>query len=280
MDCARFEELMFASLDGPLAVADEEARSIHAAGCARCGALERLMLTEAPVPGAAAPEDLLESILIATSPSWARTFERLDRELPGLAHVQPDAAFVTDVLAATTGAAAREAAAAAREAAAAPTEAAAAGPSTMEGAATFRAPRRVRGTDRLAAAWGALLRRPRLAFEGAYIGALALILLVGTPAWSLSISPAKLLSEIREERIAPAMRSVNGHVEPVVTSAGESASGLVTGIWSRARARGSELWSSGVGTTVDRGRAWWCAGFDCETDPSNEPERDPSRRNP
>ena len=183
MDCSSFEELMFAALNGPLAGPDEEARKTHAAGCARCGARERLMSTEEPVPAAAAPEDLLESILIATSPAWARTFERLDRELPGLAHVQPDAAFVTDVLAATTGAAAREAAAATREAAAAPR--AATVPSTSEEAASFRAPRRVRRIDRFAAAWEALLRRPRLAFEGAYIGALALILLVGTPAWSL-----------------------------------------------------------------------------------------------
>ncbi len=278
MDCARFEELMFASLDGPLAAPDEEARTIHATGCARCGALERLLSTEDPVPGAAAPEDLLESILIATSPSWARTFERLDRELPGLAHVQPDAAIVTDVLAATTGAAARDAAAAARETAAAPR--AAATRSNAAGAATFPAPRRVRATDRLATAWDALLRRPRLAFEGAYVGALALILLVGTPAWSLSISPAELITEIREERIEPAMQSVTQRVEPIVASAGESVSGLVTRIWSTARARGNELWSTSVETTVDSGRALWCARFDCETDPSNEPERDPSRRNP
>jgi hypothetical protein len=229
------------------------------------------MSTEAPVPGAAAPEDLLESILIATSPSWARTFERLDRELPGLAQVQPDAAFVADVLAVTTGAAAREAAPATRAIAAL---------STTDGAATFQAPRPVRATDRLAAAWDALLRRPRLAFEGAYVGALTLILLVGTPAWSLSISPAEMLTEIREERIAPALQSVNQRVEPVVASAGESVSGLVTGIWSTARRRGSELWSTSVETTVDRGRALWCAGFDCETDPSNETEPDPSRRNP
>lgn len=247
MDCARFEELMFASLDAPMAAPDEEARRIHASGCARCGALERLMSTEAPVPEAAAPEGLLESILIATSPSWARTFERLDRELPELAQVQPDAAFVTDVLAVTTGAAAGKA------------------------AATPRA---------MAAAWDALLRRPRLAFEGAYVGALTLILLVGTPAWSLSISPAEMLTEIRQERIAPALHSVNQRVEPVVASAGESVSGLVTGIWSTARTRGSELWSTGVETTVDLGRALWCAGFDCETDPSNETEPDPSRRNP
>ncbi len=278
MDCARFEELMFASLDGALTAPDEEARRIHAAGCDRCAALERLVSTDAPVPEATAPEDLLESILIATSPGWARTFERLDRELPGLAQLQPDAAFITDVLAATTGAAAGKAAATPRAMAAS---------STTEEAAAFRAPRRVRGTDRLArisqrvtAARDALLRRPRLAFEGAYIGALALILVVGTPAWSLSISPTELLSEIRQERIEPAMQSINQRVEPVVASAGESVSGLVTGIWSTARARGSELWSISVETTVDGGRALWCAGFDCETDPSNEPERDPSRRNP
>lgn len=277
MDCSSFEELMFAALNGPLAGPDEEARKTHAAGCARCGALERLMSTEEPVPAAAAPEDLLESILIATSPAWARTFERLDRELPGLAHVQPDAAFVTDVLAATTGAAAREAAATARDTAIVPRAAA---PSTAEGSATFRAPRRVRRIDRFAAAWEALLRRPRLAFEGAYIGALALILLVGTPAWSLSISPAELITEIREERIEPALQSVNQRVEPVVTSASESVLGLVTGVWSTARARGSELWSTSVKTTVDRGLALWCAGFDCEIDPSSDPERDPTRRNP
>ena len=276
MDCSSFEELMFAALDGPLAGPDEEARRMHAAGCTRCGALERLMSTEHPVPAAAAPEDLLESILIATSPAWARTFARLNRELPGLADVQPDAAFVTDVLAATTGAAAREAAAAAGEAAAAPR--ATTVPSTSEEAASFRAPRRVRGTDRLAAAWEALLQRPRLAFEGAYIGALALILLVGTPAWSLSISPAALITEFREERIEPALQSVNRRVEPIVAAAGENVSSFLTGVWSTARGRGSELWSTSVKTTVDRGRALWCAGFDCEIDPSNEPESDPSRR--
>lgn len=276
MDCARFEELMFASLDGPLAAPDEEPRRIHAAGCARCAALERLMSTEVPVREAAAPEDLLESILIATSPGWARTFERLDRELPGLAQLQPDAAFVADVLAATTGAAAGEAAAG--EAAA--TLRAMAASSATEGATPFSAPRPVPAIDRLAATWEALLRRPRLALEGAYIGALALILLVGTPAWSLSISPAELLSEIREERIEPALQSVNARVEPVVASAGESVAGLVTGIWSTARTRGSEMWRIGMETTVDNGRALWCAGFDCEIDPSSETEPDPSRRNP
>ena len=287
MDCTRFEELWFAALDGPhtgaearrVYGAEETARRAHAAGCARCSALERLVSAAATKPEAEPPEDLLESILAATSPAWARTFARLDRELPDMAEVRPDPTFVADVLAATSGAAPSDASATALQTT----------PARPTAPIVRRRPASPR-LDRLATAWEALVRRPRLAFEGAYVGAVVLMLVVGTPAWSLSVSPAELLTEIRADRVEPAVQSVNQRVEPVVQSvsdyvvpvvaSGRSVAGAATNAWSSVGALGTEFWSNTVEAGIERGRTYWCDSFGCEPPQPVDPETDTSRRNP
>ncbi len=255
MDCPRCEELMFASLDGPLSPADEEARSTHAAGCISCRALEKLMLTDAPALHAVPPADFVESVLIATSPGWARTFERLDSELTELAMAEPDDDFVADVLAATTGMSLGAT-------------------STATSGTTWAAM-----ADHLAATWDSLLRRPRLAFEGAYVGALVLVLIVGTPAWSLSISPTKFINEIRQERVEPMVASVSQRVEPVVSSAGASVSGFVSGTWSDAKTEAREF-RGGIQAAIGRSRDLWCETIGCDIDPTTEQaEGNSTRRN-
>jgi len=282
VDCARCEELLIASLDGR-AVASEEnvpkagrgdaqgadseaevdmagdtaALRTHLTGCGRCREFERLL---AGAPEAVPPADLSESILAATSSRWALVFERLDADLPALASMEPDAAFMNDVLAATSGRGEvgfqQEHTDRARFDAFRP---------LLAGYRRFAA-RGARPAIRpyLSALWQRLARRPRLALEGAWVGALALLLLVGVQAPRLDASPVDALAEIRQERVEPAIDSAFDQLVEL---------GSQTRAAATARARG--VWANRLVPVIEAGRRVWCESFGCEPtdDNTNESNR-------
>lgn len=197
MDCHRFEETLFASLDGPLDAGVEQRMREHAASCCRC------------------------------------------RDLPALiGEMDPGAHFVAEVLWATVG------------------------------------------VPRVVSLWERLMRRRRLAFEGAYAGTLALFLVLGVPGSPLSDLGGRALAEVRHEgvQVESAVRrgiqelTVAGHRQ-WASSAGQVAgyvepcSGLLfqelslkkgLGCWQRA---GSELlaeqWQRIIRPLFERLRSRW-----------------------
>jgi hypothetical protein len=269
VDCARCEELLIASLDGLDVTSEEVIRAAasgrasneevvagggataalraHLAACERCRELERLL---AGAPEAVPPADLSESILVATSSRWAMVFERLDADLPGLASMEPDAAFTGDVLAATTGVPHADVQLADRD-----------------GGGLIAFWRQVADSGRLAALWQRLVMRPRLALEGAWVGALALALIVSVPVSRIDASPVEALAEIRQERVEPAIESVFDQVLEI---------GNQTRAAAAARARG--VWTNRVVPALETGRRVWCESFGCEPtdDDTNDTDREPT----
>jgi len=232
VDCARCEELLIASLDGRAAASEHVAtQRAHLTGCERCRELERLL---AGAPEATPPADLTESILAATSSRWASVFEQLDADLPCLASMEPNAAFLGDVLAATTG---------------------------SRRVALWQ---QVAGRAKLAELWQRLVTRPRLALEGAWVGALALVLITGIQAPRLDASPVETLAEIRQERVEPAIDSA---FDQLVELGGQTRAAAT------ARARG--VWTSRLAPVIEAGRRVWCESFGCEPtdDNTNESNR-------
>lgn len=218
MSCARFEEMLFAAIDGPLADADARNLARHTEGCERCRALQELMAAGDPPD---LPADLAESILAATSPAWSRTFAWLDAGLRELDSMQPDEGFVDDVLAATSGPRRR-----------------AEGPAFVV---------------RLRSRWARLLQRPRLAFEAAYVGSLAIVVAAGLGAAPSPVSALDALRQIRDERVQPAAASAADRTV---------AFGARVGAAIGDEARG--FWSATIQPTIDSGHAAWCETFACE----------------
>ena len=68
MDCTRFEDLLFESLDGSLAAADELGMQAHQLDCARCRELAALMRGDTD-DASATPIDLVAGVLERTSGS-------------------------------------------------------------------------------------------------------------------------------------------------------------------------------------------------------------------
>ena len=89
----------------------------------------------------------------------ARCLSRISAELPLLAELEPDPAFVGDVLQRTVRDRSRS----------------------------------TRWAARMTAGWRGLVQRPRFALEGAYVGAFALVLLFGIPSSPLADVPRKAL---------------------------------------------------------------------------------------
>jgi len=87
----------------------------------------------------------------------------LSVELPQLAELPLDDGFLDDVLARTSS----------------------------------RRPRLTGWADRMAEAWESLVQRPRLAWEGAYVATLLLLLIFGTPNSPLAGVPAKVIELAR-----------------------------------------------------------------------------------
>jgi len=207
MDCARFEDLLFESLDARLGAADEEGMRTHVHTCTRCRELAALIGGGADSAPPEVPADLVAGVLERTSggscgraqlllakaadvalgedgglltihlgtcpdcAAVARALVQLGHELPALAELDPGAGFVAEVMVATIGVAA-----------------------TADPATTPRTPLRVRFEEM----WERMAQRPRLAFEGAYAGIVVLVLVFGLPSQSLAELPSRAFDGIRE----------------------------------------------------------------------------------
>jgi len=206
MDCNAFEERWMEALDGDKERGEgavPEALTSHLAGCRRC---RELVATAGAIEP---PADLLGSILARTSGSpcdraGRLLAERLDSrpgeldpllrahldrcgrcgrlapvlatmgpDLACLAELEPDPDFVADVMAATVSVAP---------------------PRAWDRFGVFVA------AARESVSWKRLLARPRLALEGAFLAAVAVVLLLGIPSESVSDVPAHVLARAREER--------------------------------------------------------------------------------
>ncbi len=165
MECTRFEELLFERLEGSLDEARSEELTAHATACDRCGDLENLLTSpaQAGTGGAVVPDDLAESVLALTSARepLQRALRQLDLDLPAMASMVPDDDFVADVMAATTVA------------------------------------DKQRFWYRAREFWHGLAQRPRFALEGAYLGAVTVVLLVGMPWSPFADMREQVLTELR-----------------------------------------------------------------------------------
>lgn len=229
MDCRRFEETLFRRLEGVVDPASRRQMTEHAAGCAACRQLEVLAGGDGELPGIEPPAELLAGVLAHTSGAACELAQQrlceaddltrtsddaslqlhlrtcgdctriaaalalLEQQLPLLAEMRPDAGFVDQVLAATRP--------------------------------------RVPLFERLDAWWEDLVQRPRLAFEGAYLGTVAIALVVMMPASPLPQLSSRLVSGIEAER-AQVQRFVVAKVQAVASasraSVAETADRLVT----------------------------------------------------
>ena len=138
------------------------------------------------------PDPLLEMHLdsCAECARLAAALERLQRELPAMAEMEPDAGFVADVLAATVGAARPSwALASARD---------------LRGVSRPAFDRRswlasLPWVALVSDFWERLAQRPRLAFEGAFVSTLAFVLIIGLPSAGIAELPSRLMAEVRQE---------------------------------------------------------------------------------
>jgi anti-sigma factor RsiW len=171
----------------------------------------------------------------------ARCLSRLSTELPLLAELEPDPAFVGDVLRRTL---------------------------------PVRAPT-APWADRIADGWRRLVQRPRFALEGAYVGAFALALLFGIPNSPLAGVPRKALDfatvnpvaelkgpaaelEARLSGFDSAVRGALGHVKTASCVLADEIARRADGVWSAAEERYGTLTSpfaSGEETNEDKGSA-------------------------
>ena len=261
--CRTFIERVDDFLEGRLSPADRRAAEEHLQGCGGCRDLIGLV-ADSGVP-VAPPPDLIGAVLARTSGSAcgsarARLCDHVDRlpapvdddlvrmhldgcpecgalavalarlaiDLPPLAEKDPGARFVREVLARTSR----------RE--------------TL--------PSRI--AARLAAGWRALAHRPRIAWEGAYIGLIVMVILFGTPNAPFADVPARALGLVRTvQEAVPApigavggearrMRaSVNSAWKQTQTGMVDATGDLVTGM----KRRSSATWE---GFKKDLGTAW------------------------
>jgi len=241
MNCAEFQERLFEWLEGRLDEAEVESMQSHAAGCIRCRELEELATGDAGLPAIEPPDDMVASILAQTTGGacnralllvserldletasevgsanaaepdpllqmhlescaecarLAGALERLQRELPAMAEMELDPGFVGDVMAATVGASV--------PAGAAPPEGAATPALHLVTRPAFDWRSWVQDLPlaaRVSTFFETLAQRPRLAFEGAFVGSLAFILVLGLPAAGVAELPSRLMAEVRQERL-------------------------------------------------------------------------------
>jgi hypothetical protein len=235
MDCASFIDRLEALLDGSLPAGERTAAERHRERCAACRELSSAMAAESDGAPLDPPADMTASILERTSGStcesaerrlcdWidrelepvddellrlhvdgcaecaalARVLARIPQDLARMAELQPDARFVDDVLARTLP----------------------------------RRKRFERWTAKLAAGWQGLLQRPRIAWEGAYVGTIVLVLLFGTPGSPLAAVPRHALDLARTNPVAELEQPVTAleaQVSSDVRAAWRSTSGKVAG---------------------------------------------------
>lgn len=239
MDCLEFQTRLDDLLEGRLGAPDRREAAEHLRRCVSCRELERAARSEPEAAAVEAPPGLAAAILERTSGrgcararetlcDWvdrrlgevdaelvrmhlagcpdceglAGALARLSVDLPAMAEREPDARFVDDVLAATLPARRRERAGAARP-----------------GGGL---------TERLSEAWWRLVERPRLAWEGAYVGTLVFLLLFGAPFSPLAGLPERALELVRSNPVrdlaGPASR-IEARVSASVRSAWRASGG-------------------------------------------------------
>jgi anti-sigma factor RsiW len=187
--CGTARERLCDHVDDELGPFDDELVRSHLNGCDECSAL-------------------------------ARCLSRLSAELPLLAELEPDPAFVGDVLRRTL---------------------------------PVRAPA-APWAARMTAGWRRLVQRPRFALEGAYVGAFALALLFGIPNSPLAGVPRKALdlatvnpvAELKrpaaelESRLSgfdSTVRGALGHVRTASCVLADEIARRADGVWSAAEER-------------------------------------------
>ncbi len=163
MECTRFEELLFERLEGVLDESGCEDLTAHAGKCSRCQELESMLTS--PARAVEVPDDLTASVLALTSERepLQRALRQLDLDLPAMVSITPDESFVADVMTATVEA------------------------------------DKQRFWFRAREFWNGLAQRPRFALEGAYLGGIAIFLLVGLPGSPLAGVSDQVLNELRDE---------------------------------------------------------------------------------
>jgi anti-sigma factor RsiW len=209
MDCDGIMERLDDLLAGVLSAADRDAVERHLRDCPHCRELTALVSGDLGRLSDEAPGGLAEAILRRTSGSPCESargrlcgyvdgesepvdrelvrlhldgcgdcaamvgaLARLAEDLPALARVEPDDRFVSELLGRTTG----------------------------------RLRRVERWAARLAAGWGEMLRRPRFAWEAAYVATFVVALafttpgspLAGVPRTALELAETRPVAELRE----------------------------------------------------------------------------------
>jgi len=258
MDCRDFQMRLDDLLEGRLGAVERRAAGEHLRRCASCRDLEAAARTEAEAAAVEAPPGLAAAILERTSgPACARSREllcdwadrrlgdvdaelvrlhlagcpdceglagalaRLSVDLPAMAELEPDARFVDDVLAATL---------------------------PRRGWAEAPAHRPGEGlVERLSGAWRRLVERPRLAWEGAYVGTLIFLLLFGAPFSPLAGVPERVLDLARRNPV----RELAGPASRIEARISASARTAWEASGERALDASREL-ASGVGRSYER----------------------------
>jgi len=212
LDCPTLLDRLEAFLDGRLDDGERRAVERHLADCGDCRALTHRLCETPGTRVLEPPGDLIRSVLVETTGpvcasareelcDWidgeldafdgelvrshvagceecrvlVRCLTTLSADLPLLAELEPDPAFVDDVLERTL-------------------------PSRSS---------RARWAARFAAGWQRIVQRPRFAFEGAYLGAIVLLLLVGIPNAPLAGVPRKALDLASLNPVAELKRPVS-----------------------------------------------------------------------
>jgi hypothetical protein len=262
MDCTRFENLMFESLDGLVTPADDKFMREHQHGCASCREFASMLRGDAETERVVVPADLIASIVESTSGSpcssaqmrlaatdegsavdellelhvagcsecaaVSRALVHLRQELPSLASLDPGADFVASVMAATVGA---DASLVSVESMAIPAQGTDFAPAVLVPAASL--------WERFARTWQQLAQRPRFAMEGAYVAAVIAVLVLGLPTQSLADLPGRAFDGVRREG-ANVERALSGHIETIAE--------LGKTTWIDSTSRAAELLSTGEGS--------------------------------
>ena len=288
MSCREVQDRLDDLLAGTLTAEDRRAVEEHLLECADCRELRVLMeqepdLLAAEPPAVEPPPGLAASILARTSgapcaragnllcdfvdrsleavetelvrlhlqtcqecAALSGALARMSEDLPTLAEVQPDERFVADVLRVTL---------------------------------PFRT-RLARRLAVLARAWQRLLERPRIAWEGAYIGTFILVLAFGTPGSPFAGVPKRALEvatinpvEQLKAPVADLESEVASGVQSVFATTGEKVAGA------RQLASGLAEKSSAVldGFKQDLGTLWERITSEQETDEDNRSPEDEDR---
>ncbi len=240
MDCRDFENRLDVFEAGLLTPEEQARTSEHIHACQRCRALLALARGESDVLEPEAGDNLARAILRRTSGTacleaeqrlcdfvdetlgaddqeilslhlahcadcsgLAETLVEVAKILPGMATLDPDAGFTGDVLRATSGL------------------------------------YRIRPKYTLRAWWNQLVRRPRFAWEAAYVGTLLLLLALGNPAM---LPRTSALPQILTERSNRLLLETTSVLQDRRVAAGQSLSGL--------RLQGKALWDEAAALRI------------------------------